>query len=147
MSLFDRIQNDLKESMKAKDQVRTGTLRSILAVFKNAKVAGTGEPTEDDYVAMVKKQAKQRKESIAQFEEHGRDDLAATEKEELVIIEEYLPEEMSAEQIKEIVVAKQQELGVVDKGGMGQLMGAVMKEVGGNADGALVKSVVESVLN
>lgn len=146
MSLFSTIQDDIKNAMRAKDQRKLATLRSILAAFKNAQVAGTGEPTEEDYMSIVKKQAKQRKESIKQFEEGGREDLAAVEKEELALIETYLPAQLSKEEITAKVTALKTSMGIEDRSQMGQLMGAAMKELGSEADGAVVKDVVTALL-
>lgn len=147
MSLFDTIQNDVKEAMKAKDTVRLTTLRSILAAFKNAKVAGNGEPTEEDYMTLIQKQAKQRKESIAQFDAAGRDDLSANEKAELAIIEAYLPEMMSKEEVIAVAKETMEELGISEKSDMGKLMGALMGKLKGKADGGMVKDVAGELLS
>ena len=144
MSILERIQQDLKEAMKAKDSTHLATVRSILAAFKNAQVAGTGEPTESDYMALVKKQAKQRKESITQFEAAGREDLASKEREELQIIEAYLPTLLSAEEITHIITQRKAELGIQERSDMGKLMGALMKELKDTADGGLVKQLTEA---
>jgi uncharacterized protein YqeY len=116
MTFFEQIQDDLKTSMKNRDADRTNTLRLLLAAMKNARVAGTQkEFTDEEDLALVKKQVKQRKESIAQFEAAGRDDLAEGEKKELVILEAYLPPEMDEAAIRAIVLEKKTALGVTDK--------------------------------
>ncbi len=135
--------------MKAKDEVRLRTVRSLLTAFTNELVAGGKTPQDelDDeaVLAVIKRAAKQRKESITQYEENGRPELAAPEQEELVVLESYLPELMSQEEIKPIAEAKKAELGIDDKSKMGQLIGAVMKDLQGKADGGDVKAVVESL--
>ena len=98
---------------------------------------------DGEIVKIVKKMIKQRRDSAEQFEKGGRAEQAAAELSEIGVLEGYLPEQMSAEQIAEIVAAKKAELGVDDKSKIGQLIGAVMKEVGDSADGGVVKAAVE----
>jgi len=149
MGLHQSIKDELKTAMKAKDEVRLRTVRSLLTAFTNELVAGGKTPQDelDDeaVLAVIKRAAKQRKESITQYEENGRPELAAPEQEELVVLESYLPELMSQEEIKPIAEAKKAELGIDDKSKMGQLIGAVMKDLQGKADGGDVKAVVESL--
>lgn len=148
--MHEKIQNLIANAMRAKDQVRLTTLRGILAAFTNESVAKGKTPQDklgdDDAVAVLKRLAKQRKDSIEQFEKGGRKDLADNERAELKIIEEFLPEQMSEEKIREIVMKKKEEMGEVDKSKIGQFMGAVMKETKGQADGTVVKKVVEEIL-
>jgi uncharacterized protein YqeY len=147
--LHEDLKASLKESLKAKDEVKLRTVRSLLTAFTNELVAGGKTPQDmlDDEAALavIKRAAKQRKESITQYEENGRPELAAPEKEELAVLEGYLPQMMSPEEIKPIAEAKKAELGIEDKSKMGMLVGAVMKELAGKADGGDVKSVVESL--
>jgi uncharacterized protein YqeY len=135
--------------MKAKDAVRLRTVRSILTAFTNELVATGKTPqdmiADDAGLAVIKRLAKQRKDSITQYEAASRNDLAEPEKEELVVLEGYLPTLMTQEQIRPIAEAKKAELGVTDKAKMGILVGAIMKELGGKADGGDVKVVVESL--
>ncbi len=150
MDLHSKIREELKESMKAHDAVKLRTVRSMLTAFTNELVA-TGRtpqtPLDDAGVlAVIKRLAKQRKESITQYEAGGREDLAVVEREELVVLESYLPQMMSREEIKPIVEAKIAEMGVPDKSKMGMLIGSLMKELQGKADGADVKAVVEELV-
>jgi uncharacterized protein YqeY len=150
MSLHEDIRNSLKEAMKAKDAVKLRTVRSILTAFTNELVA-TGKTPQDmiddeQGLSVIKRLSKQRKDSITQYEAAGRNDLAEPEKEELVVLEAYLPKLMSQEEIRPIAEAKKAELGVTDKSKMGVLVGAIMKELGGKADGSDVKAVVEELL-
>lgn len=150
MDLHTQIKEELKTAMKAHDAVKLRTVRSMLTAFMNELVATGHTPQnllDDAGVLMViKRLAKQRKDSIAQFETGGREDLAVVEREELVVLESYLPTLMSREEIKPIVEAKIAEIGTPDKSKMGMLIGSLMKELHGKADGADVKAVVEEVL-
>jgi uncharacterized protein YqeY len=135
--------------MKDKDQSALDTLRAVLAGCTNELVAigKTPQDSLDDagVIKVISKLIKQRKDSIEQFTSAGRADLVAGEQAQLFVLEEFMPEQMSEEKVRAIAVAKQTELGHTDKSKMGILIGAVMKEVGGQADGALVKKVVESL--
>lgn len=149
MTLHSSLRESLKEAMKAKDAVRLSTVRSIMTACTNELVA-TGKTPQDalddaGVLAVIKRLAKQRKESILQFEAAGRQELADPEKEELAVLEAYLPTLMTQDQIRPIAEAKKAELGVDDKAKMGILVGAVMKELAGKADGGDVKVVVESL--
>ncbi len=150
MELHLKIKDELKEAMKAKEATRLRTVRSMLTAFTNELVATGSTPqgvlSDEAVLAVIKRLAKQRKESIVQFEAAERHDLADPEKEELVILESYLPTMMTREQITPIVSAKIAEMGVVDKSKMGMLIGSLMKELNGRADGADVKAVVEELL-
>ncbi len=150
MDLHTKIREELKEAMKAHDAIKLRTVRSMLTAFTNELVA-TGRtpqtPLDDAGVlAVIKRLAKQRKESITQYEAGGREDLAVVEREELVVLESYLPQMMSREEIRPIVEAKIAEMGTPDKSKMGMLIGSLMKELQGKADGADVKAVVEEVV-
>ncbi len=149
MSLHQAIKSELVTAMKAKDAVKLRTVRSMLTTFTNELVS-TGKTPQDwledsEVLAVIKRLAKQRKESITQFEANARPELAVPEKEELVVLESYLPQMMSIEEITPIAEAKKAELGIDDKSKMGMLVGAVMKELAGKADGGDVKTVVESL--
>lgn len=149
MTLAQTIREQLKDAMRSKDQVALDTLRSVITGFTSELVAVGKTPQDEvtDEIAMkvITKLAKQRKDAIAQFEAGGRADLAADETAQLAVLESYMPEQMSEEKIREIAIAKKEALGVTDKAKAGILTGAVMKEVAGQADGALVKKVVDSL--
>lgn len=149
MSLHTDIKDTLKEAMKARDDAKLRTVRSMLTGFMNELVATGKKPQEelDDtgVLSVIKRLAKQRKESITQFEAGGRTDLVGPEKEELAILESYLPTLMSQDAIRPIVEAKIAEIGA-DKSKMGMLIGSLMKELQGKADGGDVKAVVEQLL-
>jgi uncharacterized protein len=147
--LHEQIKGELKEAMKAHDEAKLRTVRSMLTAFMNELVATGKKPQEmlEDagVLTVIKRLAKQRKESIVQFDAAGRADLSVVEKEELSILESYLPTLMSQEQIRPLAEAKKTELGMTDKSKMGMLVGALMKDLQGKADGADVKIVVESL--
>ena len=133
-------------AMKARDDLRVQTLRGALAAFTNELVAKGRKPTEElddkDAMSVLKRLAKQRKDSAKQFEEGGRPELAQKELRELKIIGEYLPRMASREEIEKIARAKKEELGVADASGVGKLTGTVIKELAGRADGSEVKDVI-----
>lgn len=151
MALHEDIKASLKEAMKAKEEVKLRVIRSLLTAFMNELVATKRTPqdtlTDEEVLAVIKRQAKQREDSIAQYESAGREDLVQAEQEELAVLETYLPQLMSQEEIRPIAQAKQEALGITDKSKMGVLIGAIMKELSGKANGADVKEVVESLLS
>ena len=146
------IQKDIQEqigaAMKARDTVRLNTLRGLSAAFVNELVAKGEKPTEDlpdeDALAVIRREVKKRKEAADAFEKGGRAESAEKERSEQAILEAYLPQMMSREEIKKTVDVKKAELNVTDKKDMGRLMGAVMQELKGKADGGDVKTVVEA---
>lgn len=149
MSLHIQIKDEIKKAMLAKDTVRLNALRNLSAAFTNELVAKMRKPNEElgdeDAITVIRRMAKQRKDSIEQFEKAGRNDLVAEEKSELAILETYLPQMMSRDSIKPLAEAKKAELGITDKSGVGKLIGALSKELKGKADGADIKAVVDSL--
>lgn len=149
MTIHETIKAGIPEAMKARDEVRLRTLRSLVTAMTNEVVAKKRKPTEfltdDEALAVLKRAANQRKDSIEQFEKAGRTDLSAPEKEELAIVEALLPAQMSREEVEAVVRAKITETGA-DKSKAGMLTGAVMKDLKGKADGGLVKEVIDSLL-
>ena len=128
---------------------RTMTLRSILSPMKNALVEGVKRDTlsDEESLAILKKLAKQRKESIEQFRTGDREEMALQEEKELAIIESYLPAELSDDALQALVAEAKNETGAATKADMGKLMGAAMKKVNGAADGTRVKAMVEQLLS
>lgn len=149
MSLHETIKASLKDAMKAREEVKLRVIRHIMTAATNELVATGKTPQDilgdDETLAVIKRLAKQRKESILQYEAANRPELAEPEKVELVVLETYLPQMMSQDEIKPVAEAKKSELGIDDKSKMGMLVGAVMKELAGKADGGDVKEVVESL--
>ncbi len=142
----EQIKAAIKPAMIAKDTVRLGTLRMLLAAFTNELVTQGHPPTDPlsdaDCMKVIKRLAKQRKDSIEQFVTGGREDLAEDEKAELAIIEELLPAQMTEEEIETRVKAKLAE-SPLDLTKKGQFVGTMMKELGDTADGAAVKTVID----
>ncbi len=147
--LHQQIKDEIKEAMKAKDAVKLSVVRGLSSAFTNELVAKGKKPDEmlsdDEVLAVIKRASKQRKDSIEQFTAGGRADLAEGEMAELKIIESYLPAAMSREEVEKIAKAKIAELGA-DKSKIGMLVGAVIKESKGTADGNVVKEVLEQLL-
>ncbi|MCB8917947.1 MAG: GatB/YqeY domain-containing protein [Ardenticatenaceae bacterium] len=146
MSLKEQLRNDMADAMRSKDTGRRDVLRMMIAAVKQTEVDGGQELDDDGVLAVLAKQAKQRRESISDSEKAGRPDLAAQEQAELVIIEAYLPQKMSREEVE--VVARQviAELGVSDVKGMGRVMGQMMARLKDQADGQVVSQVVRELL-
>lgn len=144
------IKEDLKGAMRAKDQVRVDTLRGALAAFTNELVAKgrkpTDELTDDEQLTVLKRLGKQRQDSIEQFTKGGRAEMAAKEATELEIIKAYLPQMASKEDIEKVAKAKIAEMGADGPAAIGKLTGAIIKELGGRADGGDVKAVLQSLL-
>lgn len=142
----EQIKAAIKPAMIAKDTVRLGTLRMLLAAFTNELVTQGRPPTDplsdEDCMKVIKRLAKQRKDSIEQFVSGGREDLAIDEKAELAIIEELLPAQMTEEEIETRIKAKLAE-SPLDPTKKGQFVGTMMKELGDTADGAMVKAVID----
>jgi uncharacterized protein YqeY len=146
-TLISRLDQDLKDAMREKDRARLGAIRLIrTAITEREKASGAGEMSEDDVVAVVTKQAKQRRDSIAQYTEAGRDDLAETERAELAIIEQYLPAQATDEEIRQAVQAIVDQTGAASMKDMGRVMGPAMKALGASADGARVQAAVRAAL-
>ena len=138
-------------AMRAKDSLAVITYRSLLAAFTNELVAKKRKPTEElseeETQTVIQRSVKQRKDSIEQFARGGRSDLVAAEEAELKILQGLLPAQISKEEIQKIAEQKKEELAITDKSKMGILMGAIMKELKGKADGGDVKSVVDALFS
>jgi len=147
MATYQKIIDDLKNSMLAKDELKTSTLRMAKAEIMKVEKSGVDvEISEDMINQVIKKMVKQRIDSAEQFKQGGRNELAEKEEREIELLKTYLPEEMSEEEVKEVVRNTITELNISGKSEMGKLMGMVMGKLKGKADGTLVKKVVESEL-
>ena len=149
--LIRQIREEMIAAMRAKDDLRVQTLRGALAAFTNELVARSMKPTDEVVDAMavivLKRLARQRKDSAEQFTRGGRQELADKETAELKIIESYLPQGASKVEIEKVARAKMSELGVTDASGIGKLTGVVLKEFAGLADGNDVKDVLQKLLS
>lgn len=150
MSIQQDIKKEIVDAMKAKDQPRLLALRSLSSAFTNELVKLGRKPqdelSDDEAMAVITRSVKQRKDSIEQFKNAGRDDLVAEEEAQLPALEKFLPAMMDRAEVEAIARAKKDELGITDKTKQGMLMSALMKDLKGKADGSTVKEVVESIL-
>jgi uncharacterized protein YqeY len=148
--LKDRLRTDLTAAMKARDEVRSSTLRMVLAAITNAEVAGkvARELSDDDIVGVLSTEAKKRREAAAAFRDGGRDEMAAKETGEAEVIADYLPEQLSDEEVADIVTSAIAQSGAAGEGmrAMGKVMGMVQPQVRGRADGAQVAAEVRRQL-
>ncbi|MDX9925707.1 MAG: GatB/YqeY domain-containing protein [Ignavibacteriaceae bacterium] len=147
MNLTEKINADLKEAMKSGDKTRLETVRSIRAIILEFEKSGSGKVlTPELELNLLTSAAKKRKESIEQFENAGRTELAEKEKAELAIIEEYLPKKLSNEEIYDEIKKLASEIGAVSKNDFPKLMPLAAKELKGRADGKVIKEIVEKIL-
>lgn len=149
MSLFKRIETELKESMLARDVVKTETLRMFKSAVKYVVIESKGADgvaDDNDVLAVARKQVKQRQDSIASYQQAGRADLAAKEEAEMKILTAFLPAQMDEAELETLVKAALAEVGVTSKKEMGKAMKAVMEKVAGRADGKAVSAMVQKCL-
>ena len=143
------LKEQLKDAMRAKDATRLSVIRGLMSAITNECVAKGYGPdgvlSDDEMLTVVTRAAKQRRDSIEQFEKGGRPELAESEKAELAVLQSMLPAQMSHDEIVAAANAKAAEMGIADKSGANQLMGALMKDLKGKADGTEVKTVVDSM--
>jgi hypothetical protein len=143
------LKESIKDAMRAKDAVRLAVLRGLSAAAVNELVAKQRKPdgmlSDDELLSVIMRASKQRKDSIEQFEKGGRPELAANEKAELALIETMLPQQISRDEIEKATQEKAAALGVTDKSGANKLMGMLMKDLKGKADGNVVKDVINSL--
>ncbi|MBO6584849.1 MAG: GatB/YqeY domain-containing protein [Gracilimonas sp.] len=150
MTIKEQIISDIKDAMKAKQQDKLRVLRSLKAKLMEKEISerkdGEANLTDEQAVEVLMKAAKQRKESIEQFEDGDREDLAENEKKELKIIEAYLPEMMDEDEVRSIVKEKIEALGASGMQDMGKVMGPLMGQLKGKADGSMVSRIVKEEL-
>jgi uncharacterized protein YqeY len=147
MSTQEQLTEDLKVAMKSGDTITKDTIRMIKAALQNATLAAKGEPLDDASVNQVlAKMAKEYRDSITTYRSANREDLVAKEEIELAVLVRYLPEQMSEDQVRTIVQAVVQEVGAIGPGDKGKVMGVLMPQVRGKADGSVVNAVVSEIL-
>jgi uncharacterized protein YqeY len=148
MSLRERLSADLKQAMKARDQARVSVLRMARAALRNAEIeAGQTFDSDEEIIPVLAREAKQRRESIQEFEKGDRPDLAQKEQAELAILADYLPEEMSAEELERVVQETIAEVGATSPRDMGDVMKALMPKIRGRADGKEANALVRQALS
>lgn len=150
-SLLDRLDEDLKQAMRDKDKVRLRTLRSLRAALQNAEIGqregGTETAlSEQDQLAVLRKQVNQRKDSIEQYEDAGREDLVQKEQAELDVLDEYMPSQLSDEELEEILEGIIDGVGAQSMADMGSVMGTAMDQLRGRVDGGRVQEKVKELL-
>jgi uncharacterized protein YqeY len=149
--LKDRLRTDLTAAIKARDEVRSATLRMVLTAITNAEVAGkeARELSDDDVIGVLSSEAKKRREAASAFGDAGRTELADKERAEAAVIADYLPEQLDADAIAEIVTAAVASTGAAEEGmrAMGKVMGVVQPQVRGRADGGVVAAEVRRQLS
>ena len=150
MNLSQRIDGELKEAMRARETTKVGVLRMLKSALKYAAIAKSeteAELTDSEAVQVIRKQVKQRQDSIESFEKGGRAELASKEKEELLILNAYLPQAMSGEELAKLVRETIAEVGATSKAQMGDVMKALQAKVAGRADGKTLSVEVQKQLN
>jgi uncharacterized protein len=150
MTLQEKIDSDLKEAMKAKEAERLSVLRMVKSAIMNAAIekhGAGGKLADADAIAVIRKQVKQRRDSIEGFEKGGRPELAEKERREIEILSSYLPQPLTAEEVASIVRAAIAETGASSKAQMGQVMKIVNEKAAGRADGRTLSEAVQKALS
>ena len=147
MTLKEKIKHDIKEAMRAKDNVKRDTLRNIHAAIKQIEVDERRDLSDADVEKILMKYAKQREDAIVQFREAGRDDLVAKDEAELALVMSYLPEPMSDEELEQVLRKVIANTGASSMKDMGKVMGAAKSAVGSRADGGRINQIVKKLLS
>ncbi len=144
--IFQRLDAELKEALKARDELKLSVVRMLKASLKNKEIEKMGALTDDDVISVLTTMAKQRRESIEQFSAAGRNDLAEKEKKELGILQSYLPAQLSPQELDAVILACIKESNAVSPNDMGKVMKLVMPRVKGAADGKVINQRVKELL-
>jgi len=147
MSLVDRLNQDMKLAMKNKDKLKLSVIRMVKSAIKNAEINQGTPLTDEQVLAVVTRELKQRRDSLQEFEKAGREDLAAPTRDEINILLEYMPEQMGEDEIRRLVSEAIQQVSAQSKKDIGKVMGVLMPKVKGRADGALVNKIVQEMLS
>jgi len=146
MALIEKIDGDYINALKNKEAEKVSVLRMLKSALQNAKIAEQKELSDDDVIKVVQKEIKQRKDSIATYETGGRAELADKEKAEIEVLSAYMPQQLSDEDLTAIVKSAIGETGATGMADMGKIMGKVMPQVAGKADGSQVSAKVKELL-
>ncbi|MGA0070911.1 MAG: GatB/YqeY domain-containing protein [Candidatus Nanopelagicaceae bacterium] len=148
MSLKEKLQNDLTDAMRARDEIRSSTIRMILTSIKNEEVAGkeARELNDAEIITVLSREAKKRREAAEAFDQAGAKDRADQERAEGVVIGEYLPKQLTEDEIKSLIAAAMAETGASTPAQMGLVMKSLQPKIAGKADGGLVSSLVKAAL-
>ncbi|MCH8021129.1 GatB/YqeY domain-containing protein [candidate division KSB1 bacterium] len=147
MEIQNRLSEDLKTAMKAKEKIKVETIRMVRAQLKDFQIAKRDELTEEDEISVLTNAAKKRKEALELYEKSDRQDLIEQEKQELEIISAYLPAQLSKEEVEKVVLKVMEEVGASSPQDLGKVMGATMKDLKGKADGRMVQEIVREKLS
>jgi uncharacterized protein YqeY len=147
LSLLERLNNDMKQAMKNKEKDRLSVIRMIKSSLQNEAIKLGKELSEEEELTVLSREMKQRKDSLHEFENAGRQDLVEKVRKELTYVEMYMPKQLSEEELAEIVKETISEVGATSKADMGKVMSAIMPKVKGKADGALVNKLVQQQLS
>ncbi|PTX64859.1 hypothetical protein C8P63_10177 [Melghirimyces profundicolus] len=146
MTLTERLNQDMKTAMKEKDKLTLSVLRMVRSALKNKEIELKRPLDEEEALGVVSKELKQRKDSLHEFEQAGREDLAQKTRDEIAVLKQYLPEQLTEEELRQIVRETVAETGASSKADMGKVMKAIMPKVKGRADGKRVNRMVQEEL-
>ncbi|MBX5436513.1 MAG: GatB/YqeY domain-containing protein [Alicyclobacillaceae bacterium] len=147
MSLSQRLADDMKQAMKDKDKLRLSVIRMVRAAVRNREIETGTELNDDQVLAVIEKELKQRRDSLQAFESAGRSDLAEEARAEIAVLMEYLPEQLSEAEIRQLAAAVIAEVGAKSKADVGKVMAQLMPKIRGKADGKAAQQVVQSLLS
>ena len=148
MALLDQLNDDMKEAMKAKQKDRLSVIRMLKASLQNESIhLGVAELNEEQELTVLSREVKQRRDSLKEFRDADREDLAEKIEQELVYLNAYLPAQLTEEEIKQLISETAKMINAINPSDMGKLMGAIVPKTKGRADGALVSTLVKAYLN
>ena len=148
MSILERLNDDMKQAMRAKDKDKLSVIRMVKAALQNEAISqGVSELNEDQELSVLSREMKQRNESLKEFKNAGREDLVLKLEKEIEILKVYMPKQLSEDELVKIVQDTISELQVTSKKDFGKVMGAIMPKVKGKADGSIVQKLVQKHLN
>lgn len=148
VALLDQLNADMKEAMKAKERERLSVIRMLKASLQNESIhLGVAELNEEQELTVLSREVKQRRDSLKEFRDADREDLAEKIEQELVYLNAYLPAQLTEEEIKQLISETAKMINAVNSSHMGKLMGAIVPKTKGRADGALVSALVKAYLN
>lgn len=146
MDLKERLGEEYKRAMKARDRLTVSTIRMLQSEIRNAEIAKRDDLDDGELLAVVSREARKRREAIEEFEKAGRQDLVDREKAELSVVQRYMPEQLSADEIRRLAAEAIEEAGASSPGDMGKVMGKLMPRLKGRADGRQVNQMVREML-
>ena len=147
MSLNDRLSEDMKQAMKNKEKLTLSVIRMVRSAIKNAEIESKSTLSDDEVITVLNRELKQRRESLQEFKNAGREDLVEGLLLEIEILQQYLPEQLTEQELKDIIQSVINEVGATSKKDMGKVMGALIPKINGRADGKLASQLVQQYLN